>query len=380
MARSVLFFLVNLLALTLGTAVMSQTSSPRAAGTKPGWEAEWERTVEAAKKEGEVTFVTSRDFDIVFSRYFHKKYPEIKPVAMTVAGMSGFLPRIITERRAGKYLWDLYLGSSSTGYVNLYINHGLDPIPPNLILPEVLDESKWLGGKHEYVDKEEKYLFASNGVLQSYFFYNKTLLNPEEFSSFWDLLNPRWKGKIAIYDPTRPGNETPLRFIYYHPELGPEFLRRLVTEMDATLSRDRRQLADWVASGKFAMVFSTGLSNTIDDAKRQGLPVDSFGPKNFKEGTALGGGSGAIGLINRAPHPNAARVAVNWLLSREGQMAYQKVSLDADSRRTDIPKDGVRARVRRVDGVKFMVPEKAEWMDMEPIYSFVKKAMRAKKP
>ncbi len=379
MAQSLLLFLLTLLGLTLGTFVTNHPSSPRAAESKPAWQVEWERTLEAAKKEKEVTFVTSRDFDIVFSQYFHKKYPEIKPIAMMGGRMSGFLPRIVTERRAGKYLWDLYLGSSSSGYVNLYKTKGLDPIPPNLILPEVVDESKWLGGKHEYVDKERKYLFASNAILQSYFYYNTKQVNPEELKSFWDLLSPRFKGKIAIYDPTRPGNETPLRFVYYHPQLGPEFLRRLVTEMEPTMSRDRRQIADWLASGKFAVVFSTGISNTIHTAKKQGLPVAAFGPKSFKEGTALGAGSGAIGLINKAPHPNAARVAINWLLSREGQIAYQRVSKDADSRRIDIPKDMVSADVRRVDGVTFMVPEKAEWMDMEPIYSFVKKAMRAKK-
>lgn len=119
MAQSLLLFLLTLLGLTLGTFVTNHPSSPRAAESKPAWQVEWERTLEAAKKEKEVTFVTSRDFDIVFSQYFHKKYPEIKPIATMGGRMSGFLPRIITERRAGKYLWDLYLGSSSSGYVNL---------------------------------------------------------------------------------------------------------------------------------------------------------------------------------------------------------------------------------------------------------------------
>lgn len=379
MTRSVLFILLNLLALTLGTLVINQTSSTGAAESKPGWEAEWKRTLEAARQEKEVTFLTARDYDVIFSQFFHKKYPEIKPIAVTNANLAGFAPRIVTERRAGKYLWDLYLGSASTGYINLYKTNTLEPIPPNLILPEVVDESNWLGGKHEYVDKEKEYLFVSNGVLQSYFFYNRTLVDPKELNSFWDLLSPKWRGKIAIYDPTQPGVENPLRFLYYHPELGPKFLRRLLTEMDVTMSRDRRQLVDWLGSGKYAIAFSAGLSDIVDTAKKQGLPVNWFSPKAFKEGTAVGGGSGTIGLINKAPHPNAARVAINWLLSREGQIAYQRVSKSSDSRRTDIPKDMVSADVRRVEGVKYMIPEKAEWMDMEPITRFIQEVLREKK-
>lgn len=379
MTRSVLFFLLNLSALMLGTLVINQTSSTDAAESKPGWEAEWEKTLQAARQEKEVTFFTARDYDVIFTQFFHKKYPEIKPIAATAANLAGFAPRVLTERRAGKYLWDLYLGSASTGYVNLYKTNALDPIPPNLIFPEVVDESNWFGGKHEYIDMERKYLFVSNGALQSHFFYNSELLNPKELNSVWDLLSPKWKGKIAIYDPTRPGIENPLRFVYYHPELGPKFLRRLLTEMDVTMSRDRRQLVDWLASGKYAIAFSAGVSDEVDSAKKQGLPVNGFSPKDFKEGAALGGGSGTIGLINKAPHPNAARVAINWLLSREGQIAYQRVSKSADSRRTDIPKDMVSADVRRVEGVRYMIPEKAEWMDMEPINRFILEVLRERK-
>ena len=52
---------------------------------------------------------------------------------------------------------------------------------------------------------------------------------------------------------------------------------------------------------------------------------------------------GTLGLVNRAPHPNAAKVYINWLLSRRGQMALQKNMLPTenpvDSLRIDIPKD-----------------------------------------
>lgn len=60
-------------------------------------------------------------------------------------------------------------------------------------------------------------------------------------------------------------------------------------------------------------------------AKKQGLPIDWFGPISFKEGIILSKGAGKASLINRAPHRNARRLAINWLLSREGKIAYQRV-------------------------------------------------------
>ena len=81
----------------------------------------------------------------------------------------------------------------------------------------------------------------------------------------------------------------------------------------------------------------------------QGLPVDWFKPDHLKEGTYITGGSGGVALINKAPHPNAAKVGLNWLLSREGQMAYQRLFTQGndgpDSMRIDIPKEKCRAAI-----------------------------------
>jgi len=93
---------------------------------------------------------------------------------------------------------------------------------------------------------------------------------------------------------------------------------------------------------------------------------------------------GSIALPSQPPHPNAARVFVNWLLSREGQMTFQRTVNtpynSEESLRTDIPKDMVRSEVRRVDGVKYLLAEKPEFMDMAPIYEVVEKALvQAKK-
>lgn len=334
-------------------------------------ETEWERTLQAAKKEGELFIYASDTAEVLFKE-FEKKY-QIKVITAAAGGGGRFaLERLLPERRAGKYLADLYIWSPSTGYM-LYQAKVFDPIKRVLTLPEVTDQSMWWQGRHHYVDPEAEYLFSFEGGGRAFITYNTDLVNPSEFKSHWDLLNPKWKGKIVAFDPTGNFASGGLKFFYYNSELGPEFLRRLLTEMDIAVSRELHQIMDWLAKGKFAISMLAAASTLrADRAKEQGLPVNWFGPKQFKEGAALAAGAGAVALINNAPHPNAAKVAINWLLSREGQIGYQKIfDPGHDSLRIDIPKDSVPADIRRVEGVKYLFIDKPEWIDMKPINNLI---------
>ena len=208
--------------------------------------------------------------------------------------------------------------------------------------------------------------------------YNINLLNPREFKSYWDLLSPMWKGKIEVRDIREAGpGAGNTRFFYYHPELGPAFIRKLFGEMDATLFRDFRQGPDWLAAGKFAICFFCD----VDVLKQQGLPVETFGPNVFKEGGGLVQQFGTLTLIDRAPHPNAAKVFINWLLSANGQIALQKSQANAespaDSLRIDIPKNDVPFASRRLEGIKYLDTGRPEWIEMKPILDVVNEALRA---
>jgi ABC-type thiamine transport system substrate-binding protein len=97
-----------------------------------------------------------------------------------------------------------------------------------LILPEVLDESKWFGGKHRYNDPEQQHVFIYiASPTSSSIYFNTNLVNPKDFKSYWDLVNPKWKGKFVSQEPTGTGIGPSLQFFFYHPELGPDFLRKL---------------------------------------------------------------------------------------------------------------------------------------------------------
>ena len=220
------------------------------------WRAEWEKTLAAAKKEGELSFYGSQGYEKVFAE-FQKKYPEIKVHALTHLRGSEHGSRVMTERRAGKYLVDLFIDGVVTPIQVFLKAHILEPIRPALILPEVLDESKWWEGKHHYADAEGKYIFIFQGnVHGGENAYNTKLVDPKDFKSYWDFLDPKWKGKIVAYDVTRVSTVAhALRFFYNNPDLGPEFVKRFFGEMDITYSRDERQMIDWLGAGKFSLCF-----------------------------------------------------------------------------------------------------------------------------
>jgi len=202
---AVSFFPFLLLGVEQGGAEVGK-SNPRA---------KWEETVRKAEKEGKLSIYMSRGGEFhKIVRGFHKEYPKIR--VSIVLGGSHYSARILSERRAKKYLADLVVTGPGTPYYVLYRGKILDPIKPILILPEVADTSKWWRGKHHYIDPEDKYVFVFMGpVSAGVVYYNTNRVNPSEFKSYQDLLNPKWKGKLLMEDPRAPGAaRLGLRVIY----------------------------------------------------------------------------------------------------------------------------------------------------------------------
>ena len=223
---------------------------------------------------------------------------------------------------------------------------------------------------------------AFNGIPQSYFQYNTKLVNPGQIKSYWDFLDPRWKGKIVTLDPTMRGSVSGiLQFIFHNPKLGVEFLRRFLSELELTATRDFRLLVDWLAVGKFSISALAPPNQVgIYEAKKLGLPVEIFDAENFKEGIPLSTAGGNMALFKNAPHPNAAKLAINWLLSREGQTAYQRKNPNTNSLRIDIPKAGVvPAHLRRLEKVDYMILAGPGFKDLRPVRKVVMKVWRNRK-
>jgi len=342
------------------------------------WKSDWEKVVAAAKKEGQLNLYVGRYGQAALLDEFRKEFPEIKITSVNGTG-DQLATRIAAEARAGKVIADLYSGGPNSNY-GLYRAKLLDPIRSAFLLPEIVDESKWLGGKHVFTDRENQFVFVyvalpgSRGLS-----FNTAHVNPKEFKSYWDLTLPKWKGKITSQRVTETGLTAHLQFYYYNPELGPEFIKRAFGVMDIVFG-DRRTITDWLAAGKYAICHGC---RQVDKAQSQGLPVDDFDTGTWKEGQPLSTGGGSIGLLKSGPNPNAARVFVNWFLSRRGQTAMQQ-SKDLygenppNSRRIDIPKDMLPAESRLIEGRKYLDVSHPEFNDIKPVRQLAQEIMRAR--
>jgi iron(III) transport system substrate-binding protein len=362
------YALFAVLMLLAGTATVSSAA-------EPDWKREWERTLTAAKKEGQVNIYIYRYERLL--QDFKKEYPGINVVSVTGRGTE-LTARLMAERRAGKYIADVYSGGTNGNYNTLYKGKVLDPVKPALILPEVVDLSKWYGKEHRYADPEGQYIFAylanPSGAQLA---FNSNLVNPKEFKSYWDATNPKWKGKIVSLDPRDTGLGATMQFFYYNPEIGPEFMKKFFGAMDIQYAKNFRQMTDWLAQGRYAICM--GCKDSLR-AKGQGLPVDDFDTNKWKEGSSFSSGGGSLSMPNQAPHPNAAKVFINWFLSRKGQIALQKLGDPDDppnSRRIDIPKDDVPMEARLQPGVKYFDVVKPEYGDMKSIFDLAKEIMAA---
>lgn len=303
--------------------------------------AEWEKTIEAAKKEGRLVAAipASAELRKAIGEIFPKRFPGIELELTNARGPSN-ASKIAAEHAAGVRYFDLLISGTATPFNLLYANI-LDPVEPLLILPEVKDPQRWFGG-HIWLDNAKRFIYAFQVYQSENIWHNSTLMKAEDVRSYDDLLNPKWKGKLGILDPRSPGAGT-ATWAFFLKIKGEEYLKKLAAQ-EMFLSRDQRQLADSLAKGKIALTIGLTYYTFLPFIKA-GLPIKSL--PDMKEGTYTSCGSSALSVVKTSPHPNATKVFINWLLSKEGQEIYGKAMGQA-TRRFDVEtkwmvEHGVRA-------------------------------------
>ncbi|NIO06687.1 MAG: extracellular solute-binding protein [Deltaproteobacteria bacterium] len=302
---------------------------------------DWSQVVAAAKKEGQIVIIGPQGTETkdALTLGFMKKYPEIKIVHSGMRG-STVTAKVLNEQGARRFLTDIAVVGTTTAITGLLPADAITPIRPLLVGPNSSDESAWRnGGGYKFADNAKKYVFVMSAYVKAPFIYNPEVVNARRIKSWKDLLDPKWKGKIAIRDPRRPGGGMGNATLWYiTPSLGKEFIRQLFTQK-VIVSGNDRQILDFVAKGKNPI--GIGPSDVLtNELIGKGLPLKHFEPTKIKEGTYITAGNGAVVAMKNAPHPNAARVYLDYLFSEEGQAAWSKGAGFA-SLRSGVPHDHV---------------------------------------
>ncbi len=310
---------------------------------------EWERTLKEARKEGKVAvFGGSSVGGLKEAAPLFKDKFGIELDTLTAKG-GELSTKLNRERSAGLYTQDVMITGHTTMLSVLKPAGVFDPLPPMLLIPEVVNQKLWYDGRFDWADTEGRYIF--NFALYPYHMVaiNTQLVKPGDIKSYYDLLNPKWKGKIIISDPTVSGMaNTEFMVMLYNKMVNLDFFRRLASQ-GHMLTRDQELQVDWLARGKYPVVLWPSLGR-LAKYSNAGAPVRVI--DDIKEGTGAGSTGSALVLINKAPHPNAAKVFINWFLSKEGQTINQKI-IAKQTRRLDVGLEGVSSFERRKLGVKY---------------------------
>jgi ABC-type Fe3+ transport system substrate-binding protein len=303
---------------------------PARAQTTPSWDA----VMKAAEAEGVVNVHggPGRSLQEALSDGFAKAFPKIK---INYDGAPGREPKIVRERQAGIFTWDVYVGGPTSLLPALKPINALKELRPELILPEVLNDKAWRDGFDAgWMDVDRKYMYAFDFTEESTVVVNWDFVKVENLRTAADLMKPEFAKKIVSSDPRLLGDPVS-SFQSLHATFGEPFVVDMFSKQEIVYTGNRRQATEWVVRG----VHPIGIAIPPDELKTfqaQGLGknIRSF---RVDTKTAVGGsGFGNVAIMENAPHPNAARLYVNWLLSAQGQDVWGK-TMERNSRRLDVP-------------------------------------------
>ena len=331
------FYASMILATAAIISLITATGAEAGPAPKAAWESRWETTVAAGKKEGRVTIYSHLGRETIqwLQNTFKSKYGINVEV---ISGQDGeILQKMTQERKANLNIVDVVMLAGGA-YVQVLKPQGMiQPMEEQLILPEVTDDKRWLGGRFPWFDKD-RMVVAPVASYFSYMLINTELVKKGEITAYKDLLDPKWRGKIVSFDPTKASPSQ--TFVNYFiprllgPEAGKEYLKALAKQ-DLSYVTDARQIIEWVAKGKFPIAIGASGQGTVSFVKA-GAPISFVRPQ---EGGLLAGAANLMSIVKDNPHPNATAVFLNWLLTAEGQAGFAANQL-SPSLRLGVPYTG----------------------------------------
>lgn len=308
---------------------------------------EMEELIAAAQEEGTVVFYGTQTpaFQAAMTEAFRNRYG----VTLEYVNMSPgeFLNRVDREIRADQVSIDVFSQGSNSNIMSELDQ--LEDMQGWLFFPEAIDPDAWdddpflghtypleVGGSPENTSHPDGYVARIHSALhRNAQLWCNTELVPD-LESWDELLEPEFTGMLVAHTPRQGGAGQSVAASIMHAK-GEEYFRDLYLGQEVVISDDHTQLVDWVVRGTAlcGLGLSAATAKTYID---QGLPIDLYVPADGPD-TLTGGGG--ISVVKNPPHPNAARLLVNWFHTREAQALYEthqeQTSMRNDTGTKDAP-------------------------------------------
>ncbi len=339
-----------------GEATPTPTATPGAAAL---FQAEWDTLIAAAQAEGRLVIggggSPSREYRELVNDFGDQFGVTVE---LSTGSGSDTVNRILVERDAGLYSVDIGLTSVNSSTTRLVPANALVPVSPQLIHPEVLDTSAWYQGQHWYADvgRELVFIYAAQPTLEYDIWYHTPSISAQEIATIqspFDFLDAKWSGRVADSPWDNRSALGEMMEAYFAPDMGPEWVRQYIVEFGVTWQADDRILETWLSQGRFPLAWGGGA--VLLQLEQLGIPIARVTIRK-EQGTLAARGSGCcIMMYDRAPNPNAAKLFVNFFLTKEGQTAVHNVDvlLTRQSLRQDIPIGNVVQDRQRQEGVDY---------------------------
>ena len=293
-------------------------------GATGDWQRDWRALVEAARAEGRVSVLTWGNawggpgfggFAAAVER-FERAFPGVAVDRVGESSPRVWLRQIEQARSSGRTPFDLALVQPTPAITEGRAKGLWAPLKPLLFHPEVTDEAAWRdGASARFLDAGGDLCFAWEYYALRACAINQELVNASEIGNVRDLVHPKWRGKIVLMDP-RLGVGLRIAASIAR-QAGAEVLEQLLRGQRPTVVGETRQLADAVVEGTHPIAL--GLRpKALARFREQGLDRKV---KFLDLADADPVGSTSLLHLDRAPHPAAAKLFANWILTREGQTA-----------------------------------------------------------
>jgi ABC-type Fe3+ transport system substrate-binding protein len=358
------------MAVVVGCAPEQGSTAPGSVGKSNAATAH-DELVAAAKREGKVSVVTTvgEGYRTGISA-FEEAYPGIS-IDHTNLNSSQFTPRAVQEYQSGVYAYDVYANTFGPSTLPLIKEGIIAPVRSVIDDPALTADSTWQDGfEAGFIDDEKKWVYRAFVNRSQSLYINTDMVQDGEIKKIEDLLNPKWKGKIVSSDPRAVGAgwwpATVMRLALNDDTI----VKRLYKDQDVLLLRNNRQSTEAMVRGTHAIGLGAVYDVVLQEFINEGLA------KNIKEvqmdNVNYLTDSSNISVFAKAQNPNAAKLFIHWLLSKDGGASWSKSAL-TNSRRTDVP--AAYPDLAPSPGVKYLVINQASTEAAEKTAEIAKEAL-----